>query len=106
MADQEKKINKFVLAAIILILLAMAGFGYAYWIGNRAVTATYSSNLGQFKVVDLEIMDAIKKLNACGNWLSLSVGLSADRGNPFNRRAVALPTMTATSTVLCLPVTQ
>jgi|GEM_PF-1549094 len=106
MADQKRKLNRFVLAAIILILLIMAGFGYIYWTGSQAIPPVYNSNLGQFKVVNPETMVAIKKLNVCGNWLSLSVGLSADRGNPFNRRTAALPTMTATSTVLCLPVTQ
>lgn len=106
MPDKKKSLDKLTLIALSLILLAVLLFVYNFIMGVKTPVTSYNYSLGQFKVVNTETMAVIKELDVCGNWPFASVSLSAGRGNPFSRKNIALPQMTATSTIQCLPLTQ
>lgn len=106
MAKKNNTFDKFTLAAIILIVIAVLFFAYSFMLGIKAPSISYSNNLGQFKIVNPATISAIKELNACGNWPIPVAGVNEDRGNPFNRKGSAQSQMVATSAVYCLPVTQ
>jgi len=106
MADKNKHLDNLTVAAIALIILAVLYFAYYILMGLRAPSASFNYSLGQFKVVNSAALNAVKGLNACGDWPITAVSLSSDRGNPFNRKSSVLPQMVATSTALCAPVTQ
>lgn len=106
MPKKNKSFDKLTLAASALIIVAVLYFAYTFFIGLTAPAISVNSSLGQFKTVNSDAVAAVKGLNACGNWPLIAVSLSADRGNPFNRKSAAASPMVATSSILCLPVTE
>lgn len=106
MAGQKRKFDSLTLAILALAVLIVAYLGYSFWFGGNGAAPAYDSGLGRLKSVNGGTLGALKNLSACGDWPLAAVNLSVDRGNPFSRRRSALPAMSATSSVLCLPVTQ
>lgn len=106
MPEKKKPLDQFTVAAIVLILLAVLYFVYIFLMGMKAPATSFNHNLGQFKLVNSATIQAIRELDACGSWPIVTANLSAGRGNPFSRQGQKLPQMTATSSVICLPVTQ
>lgn len=105
MVDNKKPLDNLTVAAIALIILAVLYFAYNLAMGFKAPAPSFNYSLGQFKTVNTATIEAIKSLNACGSWPLAAAGSPA-RGNPFSRKRSALPQMAATSSPLCMPVTQ
>lgn len=106
MAEKNKSNDKLTIAALIIILAAVLYFVYIFAAGIKPAPPSADHSLQPFVLVNPQIISAVKELNACGAWPLIAVGLSAERGNPFDRKSAALPAMSATSSVSCLPVTQ
>lgn len=102
MAVKKNKNNSFFVGLFLLVFIFIA---YLFWFaysGNDQIAKDYA--LGNFQMIKAEDLNSIKTFKACGNWPIIMSGGSDSRGNPFSRRAVSLPTMTASSTPECLPV--
>lgn len=106
MAVKKQPIDKLTLAVIALIALVVAFFIYNFILGIKAPVTSINNIVSDFKAVNLNTVAEVKTLNVCGNWPFLTVSLSAERGNPFSRKAGAPSQMVATDVAQCRPITQ
>jgi len=106
MAAKKQSMDKFTLAAIVLIGLAVLFFIYDFAMGLKAPITAAKNIVADFKVINIDAISTMKSFNVCGNWPYLTVSKSAERGNPFNRKTSAAVQMVATDVVQCQPMTQ
>jgi len=97
MDGKNRQTPRFSFIVAILILLGIAYLMYYFLLSGSKPLPTFNSGLGQFKVVSQATLKAVGGLKSCGQWPIASVGLSADRGDPFSRKG--------SSTALVMPLT-
>jgi len=104
MDGKNRQTPKFGFIVTILIFLGITYLMYYFLLGGSKPLSTFNSGLGQFKVVSQPTLQAVKKLESCGQWPIASVGLSPERGNPFSRKSSSTITVLPLTSPDCSPV--